>query len=159
MLPSGKPSIDRVQSALSYVSPDVSRNDWYQLMLAVHDATGGSVSGMELFDEWSSEGASYKTGEVPKRWNSINGNNKTTAGTLFYHARQNGWRPDDSPCLTVVPDPANKGCTDQAGRGSTKGTGSGRNAAPQNAGIKRILCMRGFRYLTTGTATTTWLKS
>jgi phage/plasmid primase-like uncharacterized protein len=83
---------ENVQSALSYLSPDLDHLDWMKIGAAVKDAL--DEDGFDLFDQWSANGANYNKDSVKATWKAIKPNGKVTAGTLFGLALQNGWKPD-----------------------------------------------------------------
>lgn len=85
-------TIENVRNALSYISPDMEREEWAKIGMSVKDGLNGS--GFAVFDEWSKGGTSYNKDDVKDTWNSIKAGGKITIGTLFYLASQNGFEPD-----------------------------------------------------------------
>jgi putative DNA primase/helicase len=86
------PTYKNVQAALFSLSPDVDREEWAKIAMAVKDGLSGD--GLDLFDQWSQNGQTYNKDAVKDTWNSIKANGNITVGTLFYMAMQNGWQPD-----------------------------------------------------------------
>jgi len=82
---------ENVESALTFISPDLERDEWVKIGMAVKDGLNGE--GFEVFDEWSKGSDSYKTHDTKDTWRSIKGGG-VTVGTLFYLAGENGWKPD-----------------------------------------------------------------
>lgn len=62
-----------IEFDLSKLNPDMGRDDWIRVLMAVHHETGGSPTGMQLVDEWSAKGFKYVAGEVEKYWNGFRG--------------------------------------------------------------------------------------
>ena len=87
------PELAEVRSALYALSPDCSREEWIKMGMAVHDATGGSGAGLDLWDAWSSGGSSYRRGEPARVWRGFEAGTVTQA-SLFRAARDAGWRPE-----------------------------------------------------------------
>lgn len=97
-------SWDDIRSALSAISPDVSREEWVQVGMALHHAGHHSNQvdqAMQLFDEWSSQSQTKYMGQqdVLTQWRSFKPDNGITLGTLFHTASAYGWKrpvPDAS---------------------------------------------------------------
>ncbi len=81
-------SADDVKEMLSYISPDVSYDEWKDIGMAIH-SYGLPFS---IWDDWSRGGTKYNAHEMPSKWNSFKGSG-VTMGTLFYHAEQGGYKP------------------------------------------------------------------
>lgn len=64
---------------------------WNKIGMAIWAATGGSMIGGELFNEWSKRHPSYDPGETEQRWRHYQRSppDRIGAGTLFHLARQN----------------------------------------------------------------------
>lgn len=100
-LPDAIESIDRVREALFTIrndgekgSPDYDR--WFTLCCAVHEATGGSEDGKELFAEWSEQNPEFDPKFYEERvWAYVKPADKRdaaiTRGTLFAEASKAGW--------------------------------------------------------------------
>lgn len=58
---------------------------------AVKDEMG--EDGFHLWDEWSQTSGNYNARDAKAAWKSFKAGH-ISIGTLFYHARQNGWRPE-----------------------------------------------------------------
>ncbi len=50
--------------------------------------------GLDLWDAWSQKGERYKEGECEIRWDGFSETGTVRAGTLFWHAQQEGWEPE-----------------------------------------------------------------
>ncbi|MBI3918168.1 MAG: DUF3987 domain-containing protein [Betaproteobacteria bacterium] len=81
---------ERIESALSYV-PAGDRDLWLRMGMAIKAELG--EDGFPLWDEWSQRAENYRERDARTVWNSINGSGKVTAGTLYYEAKQRGWKP------------------------------------------------------------------
>jgi hypothetical protein len=106
-------SWDDIRSALTAISPDVSRDEWVQVGMALHHAghhTDQIDQALQLFDEWSSQSQTKYKGQpdVLTQWRSFKPDNGITLGTLFHTAGSYGWRrpvPDASILFkNIVPD-------------------------------------------------------
>lgn len=84
-------SIDQVQQALQYVSPDESRNEWVMVGMALKAEFG--AAGFDLFDGWSQGSDKYKARDCRATWKSIKASGGVGIGTLFKKAKDAGWRP------------------------------------------------------------------
>lgn len=82
-----------VQELLSHIHPDDDGYDgWYKLLMAIHSATGGSETGLQIADQWSQRGGKYVAGEVHAKWRSFDAEQTggITVGTLIEAARMSG---------------------------------------------------------------------
>jgi putative DNA primase/helicase len=85
---------ENVQSALSHISPDLPRDEWVRIGMAVNDGLNGQ--GFEIFDQWSQGGKTYKPAAVRDAWKSIKPGGGVTIRTLWGMALDNGWQPDSA---------------------------------------------------------------
>ncbi len=81
--------LDRATDALRFISPDLARDDWVRVGMALKNEFGDN--GFSLFDEWSRGGKSYKEGDANDTWKSINSSGGVRIGTLYHVAKQAGW--------------------------------------------------------------------
>lgn len=91
-----------IRSALEAISPDISRDEWVKIGMALHHAghqTDQVEQALYLFNEWSSQSETKYKGErdILNCWRSFKPGNGITLGTLFHIAIQYGWsRPQPS---------------------------------------------------------------
>ena len=78
-----------IKSAVSVIPPDMTRDDWIQIGMAIKDGAG--ENGFAIWDEWSQQSTKYNAREMRGVWNSFKAG-KTTVRVLFYLARQHGWK-------------------------------------------------------------------
>ena len=109
--------LPKLASLLATLDPDCGRNEWMNAMRAVHNETGGSDAGLDLFDAWSSKGTKYKgRRDVEVQWHSLDKPSDKppiTIGTLIKMAREAGADVDAilmgdeafGPCETEVIEP------------------------------------------------------
>lgn len=64
-------SKNAIASILINLDPDMSYDDWVQVLMGVHHETGGTEDGFEAVDEWSSKGAKYDADTMRKQWDSL----------------------------------------------------------------------------------------
>ncbi len=106
--------IARLEALLKYIDPNCNYQDWCNVLMAIHHATGGSEGGFELADQWSAPAKSYPgSREIRNKWLSFKGGGERpiTIGTLIKMARENGMEAFDDPeefkpCETEVVEPA-----------------------------------------------------
>ena len=48
---------------------------------------------LDEWDQWSKQSEKYREGDCQTRWRTFNKGGARTLGSLFHHARENGWRP------------------------------------------------------------------
>lgn len=65
-------SVERMQELLSALDPDMPREQWIRVGMALHHECEGDDTGFELWDEWSSDGYTYPDTEaLRKQWESF----------------------------------------------------------------------------------------
>lgn len=56
----GDVDAEELQALLLRLDPDAGYDEWLRVGMALHHATGGSQAGLQLWDQWSSQGEKYK---------------------------------------------------------------------------------------------------
>ena len=90
-------SWDEIRSALETISPDVSREEWINIGMALHWAghhTEQELDALHIWNDWSSHSDKYP-GEsgILTQWRSFKAeDNGIKLGTLFHIAKQYGWK-------------------------------------------------------------------
>jgi len=80
-----------VAELLDHIDPDAGGyGQWCDVLMALHDRTGGTGDGLALADQWSARGAKYKPGEVRGKWLSFTPGGGVTVSTIAALARQGG---------------------------------------------------------------------
>jgi putative DNA primase/helicase len=79
-----------LHAALSYLSPDESREAWVRMGMAINSEYPGN-DGLALFDEWSRPGDSYSAKDVRSTWKSFKATGGVTVATLIHEAQKNGF--------------------------------------------------------------------
>lgn len=101
MLPSSVEPIERVRAALMSIpntdDQRLSYDEWRDIGFAVHEATGGSYEGLEVYHEFSARFSGYDEKFTEDRvWNCIrpaeNRDRAVTRATLFAAAYKSGWQ-------------------------------------------------------------------
>lgn len=83
---------DLVRDALSFIPPDVDRDTWARVAMAVKAADLPGAAAFELWDEWSARGQSYNKTAARDTWRSVKAGGAVTVGTLFGIAKDHGFR-------------------------------------------------------------------
>lgn len=84
---------ERARSALSHLDPN-DRKVWVRQAMAIKSEFG--ESGFDLWDEWGSQSESHKASDAKSVWRSVKPNGKTTIASLFWDAKQAGWKDDST---------------------------------------------------------------
>ena len=87
-------SVERVRSALAYLTSNTNYDDWLKIGMALHDNFSGRGEGLRLFDEWSGNSPNYAGSEdCQKKWESFGHKEgaRVTIATLFHLAKKNEW--------------------------------------------------------------------
>jgi hypothetical protein len=105
-------TLSAVEDALKFVpNPDLSWDDWNRIGMAIYCAT--EAKGFHIFDQWSRESGKYNSLETNQRWEHYSKSppSRIGAGSLYFHAQQNGWAPpphlDLNPIKAVKVDLTN----------------------------------------------------
>lgn len=85
-------SIERARSALSYLNPNCDRDTWVKYGMCLKHEFGDA--GFDLWDEWSRQSDKYRAMDARATWKSIKAAGNRTVATLFYDAKQAGWKDD-----------------------------------------------------------------
>ena len=84
---------ERVRSALSHLDPN-DRKVWVRQAMAIKSEFG--ESGFDLWDEWGTQSESHKASDAKSVWRSVKPNGRTTIASLFWDAKQAGWKDDST---------------------------------------------------------------
>lgn len=85
------PTKENICSALSFISPDLERNEWVKIATAIKTEC---PDGFYIFDEWSQQGSRYEKSATKDTWNSVQPGS-VAINTVFFFALQNGWQNTD----------------------------------------------------------------
>ena len=88
-------TVERMQELLTALDPNMGREDWIKVGMALHHETEGGDDGLELWDYWSSEGATYPSTEgLRVQWDSFKastpGQRRITMRTVIRMALASG---------------------------------------------------------------------
>ena len=92
---------DLVRQALSFIPPDIDRDAWKDMGMAVHDELGSGA--FNVWNDWSAGGQTYKERAARDAWRSFKPGGGIKIGTLFALAKKHGFR---FPQADAVPAPA-----------------------------------------------------
>ena len=83
-IPDKGASVEELRATLEYQDPDMNRDDWVQVGMAIHHETDGDLAGFDLWDEWSSKSDKYKgRADLEACWRSFHDSpNSVTIGML-----------------------------------------------------------------------------
>ncbi|MGM0584747.1 MAG: PriCT-2 domain-containing protein [Pseudomonadota bacterium] len=85
------PSRELVEEAVAHIpNDDLPYDDWIKVGLALYAALG--PEGRDLWEGWSARADKNDPEYTAEKWDSFAGVRSVTVGTLFWLARQNGWR-------------------------------------------------------------------
>lgn len=88
--PTQAEELEKVRAALGHVSAD-SYDEWYRIGAILQKSFG--EAGRALWDEWSaSSGSKFKVASQDRKWRDLADIHKLNLGTIFYKARQSGFR-------------------------------------------------------------------
>jgi hypothetical protein len=84
--------LDRAVKALHHISPDCDYDQWIELGQALHTEFG--ENGLGPWMTWSMAGNKFAgTKDIETHWKSFHQGKGVGIGTLFKHAKDNGWEP------------------------------------------------------------------
>ena len=84
--------LDRAVKALHHISPDCDYDQWIELGQALHTEFG--EAGLGPWMTWSMAGNKFAgTKDIEVHWKSFHSGKGVGIGTLFKHAKDNGWEP------------------------------------------------------------------
>jgi putative DNA primase/helicase len=92
----------RVEEALRFIPPDLTRELWWKIAAALKSEFGDA--GFELFDTWSQGGTNYTKAGVRETWKSTREGGEIRIATLFFIAKEHGYDPKSGP-KPAKPDP------------------------------------------------------
>lgn len=83
-VPERRAGLPELKELLQHQDPDMSRDDWVRVGMALHHETGGDVEGFELWDKWSQGSKKYKdVRDLHAVWRSFHDSpNSVTVGSL-----------------------------------------------------------------------------
>jgi len=93
--PPGTFGLSFLARALSALDPDMGRDAWLQIGMALHHETGGAIEGLDAWDAWSAQSLVKYVGreDLETCWASFgrNGAAPVTGGTILRLATDAGW--------------------------------------------------------------------
>lgn len=98
-------TVETMLRILSHISPDISRDEWIRVGMALHHECEGDDTGFDLWDDWSADGATYPGSEgLRVQWDSFDrragqGHKQTTMASVIHMAKKDGYvhtRPDNA---------------------------------------------------------------
>lgn len=91
--PKEAPSRDLIAEAVAHIpNDDLPYDDWIKIGLALYAALG--PGGRDLWEAWSADAAKNDPTHTAEKWDSFASVRSVTVGTLFWLAKQNGWRAE-----------------------------------------------------------------
>ncbi len=97
---------DLVRDALSFIPPDLDRDDWARVAMALRASELPDAQAFELFDSWSARGESYSERDTRDTWRSVKPGGAVTVGTLFGMAKDRGFKFPAADSAAPQPDAA-----------------------------------------------------
>ena len=101
-------TIELVRDALAAIPPDVDRDTWARLAMAVKSEFADET-GFELWNTWSARGDTYNERNARDTWRSVKAGGATTIGTLLGVSKDHGFKMPkaDAPAAVQTPAEAN----------------------------------------------------
>lgn len=92
--------LEEIRAALFTIPASVPRDEWARVAMAIKSDLPGD-DGLTLFDEWS-QGypEKYRKGDTRSTWRSVTPAGGVTIATLFYIAKQHGYKLGKPPGLS-----------------------------------------------------------
>ena len=85
------PPRELVEEAVAHIpNDDLPYDEWIRVGLSLYAALG--AGGLDLWETWSAQAEKNDPETTREKWTSFAGVRSITVGTLFWLARQNGWR-------------------------------------------------------------------
>lgn len=109
-LPARTITPELVRDALGCIPPDVDRDTWARLAMAIKSELPDAVA-FDLWNEWSARGETYNERSARDTWRSIKAGGKTSIATLFGIAKDHGFKLPKADTATVVQTPAQVAAT------------------------------------------------
>lgn len=103
-------SVDESYDLLQQLDPDMGREDWIRVGMALHHEYSGGEDGFELWNDWSASGGKYPGDEALRvQWDSFTrrvgpGRKQITMATVKYMVKQG--QPVDEAALRRVAEQA-----------------------------------------------------
>lgn len=98
-------TLDLATAALAHISPDLPRDDWVRLAMALKAEFSGE-DGFATFDAWSQGAANYDAADTRSTWRSIRPGGGVSIGTLIFEAKQHGFELPRGDATAPRPSPA-----------------------------------------------------
>ena len=106
------PSEARVREALHHIPPDLARDEWVRVAMALKSALG--EDGFDLFDTWSQRGQNYRAADAKATWRSVTGHGGIGLGSLVRLAKEHGFKGSLRNVQAAVPAKAAEHARDEA---------------------------------------------
>jgi hypothetical protein len=106
----------------------MAHSEWIIIGMALHNATGGSTAGLDLFAKFCRRSPSeYNRRGLEAQWKSFArkppGKRLRTAGTIFYYAQQHGWQFPPRDQTSAGEPPHDEDTTDEEPRADRQQSG------------------------------------
>jgi hypothetical protein len=91
-------TVSQMEGLLAVLDPDMPREDWIRVGMALHHETEGDDTGFYLWDDWSENGEKYPSEEgLRTQWDSFDrrkgsGQRQVTMATVMRMAKEAGYR-------------------------------------------------------------------
>lgn len=92
-------TVDQIEEAISNLDPDMGREDWIKIGMAISHECDGDDTGFEIFNEWSACGSKYPSEEaLRQQWDSFGrpraGRRQVTMATVLRMAKEANVTPE-----------------------------------------------------------------
>jgi hypothetical protein len=84
-------ALAELRAALSALDPDIPYDEWVRVGQAIHSQ--GWIEGLDTWSEWSAAGKKWPGHQrMARKWASFNADGGVNISTVYYMARQAGWK-------------------------------------------------------------------
>jgi hypothetical protein len=93
-------TLERVASALDAIDPDIDRDSWLKIGRAIYREFGDA--GYSVFKSWSDRSERQDQKKFAKEWDSFANTHSVDIATVFWFAREAGWKDETSRSEQVI---------------------------------------------------------
>lgn len=92
------PTLEVIREALYCIPADIDRDTWARVAMALKSELGADA--LDIFDTWSQQSGNYNRQDSRDTWKSVKAGGGVGIKTLFFIAKDYGWRPAEQAPLS-----------------------------------------------------------